>query len=32
MRVLNHTGHKINIVGKGLDVVTAASLLDTNQG
>ena len=38
MRVLNHTGCKINIVGTdsheltGLDVVTAASLLDTNQG
>ena len=36
MRVLNHTGHKINIVGidfhelTGHDVVTAASLLDTN--
>ena len=35
MRVLNHTGHKINIVGidnhelTGLHVVTAASLLDT---
>ena len=38
MRVLNCTGHKINIVGidnhelTGLDVVKAASLLDTNQG
>ena len=38
MRVLDHPGHKINIVGidnhelTGLDVVTAASLLDTNQG
>ena len=38
MRVLNHTGHNINIVGignhelRGLDVVTAACLLDTNQG
>ena len=38
MRVLHHTGHKINIVGidnhelTGLDVVTAASLLDTNLG
>ena len=38
MRVLSHTGHKINIVGidfhelTGLDVVTAASLLDTNPG
>ena len=38
MRVLHHTGQKINIVGidnhelTGLDVVTAASLLDTNQG
>ena len=38
MRVLHHTGHKINIVGidnhelTGLDVVTAAFLLDTNQG
>ena len=38
MRVLNHTGHKINIVGtdnhelKGLDEVTEASSLDTNQG
>ena len=38
MRVLNHTGCKINIVGidnhelTGLGVVTATSLLDTNQG
>ena len=38
MRVFNHNGHKINIVGidshelAGLDVVTAASLLDSNQG
>ena len=38
MRVLHHTGHKINIVGignhelTGLDVVTAVSLLDTNLG
>ena len=38
MRDSNHTGHKINIVGMdnheltGLDVVTAVSLLDTNQG
>ena len=38
MRVLHHTGHNINIVGidnhelTGLDVVTAASLLDTNLG
>ena len=38
MRVLHHTGCKINIVGignnelTGLDVVTAASLLDTNLG
>ena len=37
-QVLNCTGHKINIVGidnhelTGLDVVKAASLLDTNQG
>ena len=38
MQVLHHTGCKINIVGidnhefTGLDVVTAASLLDTNPG
>ena len=38
MRVLHHTGCKINIVGidnhelTGLDVVTTASLLDTNLG
>ena len=38
MRVLHHTGHKINIVGidkhelTGLDVITTASLLDTNLG
>ena len=38
MRVLHHTVHKINIVGidnnelTGLDVVPAASLLDTNPG
>ena len=38
MRVIHHTGHKINIVGidnhelTGLDVVTAASLLHINQG
>ena len=38
MRVLYHTGHKINIGDienhelTELDVVTAASLLDTNQG
>ena len=37
MRVLHHTGCKINIVGidnhelTGLDVVTAASMLDTNK-
>ena len=38
MQVSQHTGCKINIVGidnhklTGLDVVTAATLLDTNQG
>ena len=38
IRVLHHTGHKINIIGidnhelTGLDVVIADSMLDINQG